>query len=172
MSNQSLPPLPTGSSDSPELTEAEIQAILDNLAIPENMTRQAANQAQDSLHQGDALLDAMHGGAVDLSAGGAGTRRLRRSQHPGDRAGCHPGHCGAAPPVGPGTLPGRRRLPRLGERQPRPDRPGPGFARGRPRARNCRPSPNPIRPVHAHPGRPPGPDLPPIPAPRCPAHDP
>ncbi len=73
MSNQTpLPPLPTGSSDSPELTEAEIQAIFDNLAIPENMSQQATTQAQESLHQGDALLDAMHGGGVDLSAGGPG----------------------------------------------------------------------------------------------------
>lgn len=72
MSNPSLTPLPIGSSNSPELTEAEIQAILDNLAIPESMSRQATHQAQESLDQGGSLLDAMHGGAVDLSAGGPG----------------------------------------------------------------------------------------------------
>ena len=72
MSDQPLPPLPFDNPDSPELTEAEMQAILDNLAIPENMSRQATRQAQETLAQGDALLDAMHGGALDLSASGPG----------------------------------------------------------------------------------------------------
>lgn len=69
MANSSQSPTPDASRRD-ILTDAEIQAILDNLPIAHNMSQASRSAAQGDLDQGRDLLDAMQGGALDLSAGG------------------------------------------------------------------------------------------------------